>query len=183
VALLYLVRHAEPAALWGAHPDPGLSPLGKQQAQGVGDTLKAYGVTALVSSPLARCRETALPLEVDLGHRAVIDRAVAEIPVPTSVTEHRPWLMAVMSGNWNDDHVDPLLRAWRNRVGTALIEMAQDTIVFSHFVAINAAVGLAKGSDQVTVFKPGHASVTVLSNEGGNLNLVKLGDESAIHLA
>jgi broad specificity phosphatase PhoE len=183
MARLYLVRHAEPAALWGSHPDPRLSALGHDQARAAAVHLATLGVTNLITSPLARCRETAAPLEAVLGQVATINRAVAEIPVPASVSDHRPWLMAVMSGAWGDEHVDPSLRDWRTAVGKALLALEQDTIVFSHFVAINAAVGLASNDDKVTVFKPEHASITVLDNHGGDLQIVALGTESAIQLA
>lgn len=180
---LYLIRHAEPAALWGAHPDPGLSELGHRQASAVAAHLATLGIANLITSPLARCRQTAAPLAAALGQEAAVNRAVAEIPVPASVTEHRPWLMAVMDGAWTDPHVDESLRIWRNDVGKALLALEQDTIIFSHFVAINAAAGLAMCVDGVTLFKPGHASVTMLENEGGALRLVALGAEGAINLA
>jgi broad specificity phosphatase PhoE len=180
---LYLVRHAEPAALWGAHPDPGLSELGHTQARRVGEYLAGLNVRNLMTSPLARCRETSLPLAATLGIEALVNRAVAEIPVPDSVENHRAWLTAVMSGRWSDGHVGAQLQTWRAQVGEALLALSQDTIIFSHFVAINAAVGLAMGSDTVTVFKPGHASVTVLEHDGVALRLVALGQESAIALA
>jgi broad specificity phosphatase PhoE len=183
VPKLYLVRHAEPAALWGSHPDPGLSQLGHEQARGVAQRLAVLNITSLVTSPLARCRETAAALEAQLGCVATINRGVAEIPVPEAVTDHRPWLMAVMSGTWNDAHVDPMLRTWRDAVGEALLSFSQDTIIFSHFVAINAAVSLATNSDHVTVFKPGHASVTILNARAGVLEVIERGQESAIHLA
>jgi broad specificity phosphatase PhoE len=180
---LYLVRHAEPAALWGSHPDPGLSPLGLTQADLVATHLSGLGAKSIITSPLARCRETAAPCEVLLGVTALINNAVAEIPVPKGVTDHRAWLMAVMGGDWGDDVVGQGLIDWRQNIARALLEMTQDTIVFSHFVAINAAVSIATASDRVTVFKPGHASVTILDSDTGVLKLVELGQESAIHLA
>jgi broad specificity phosphatase PhoE len=180
---LYLVRHAEPAALWGAHPDPGLSELGYAQARHVGAHLATLNVANLITSPMARCRETSQPLAAQLGREAMINRAVAEIPVPSHVSDHRPWLMAVMGGTWSDVHVDEGLRVWRDDIGKALMTLTQDTIIFSHFVAINAAVGLAMSSDTVTTFKPGHASVTILEATGKTLKVVELGQESAINLA
>jgi broad specificity phosphatase PhoE len=180
---LYLVRHAEPAALWGAHPDPGLSTLGHSQAGSVAARLITLGATNLITSPLARCQETAGPTEVQLSQKAHINRAVAEIPVPQSVTDHRAWLTTLMSGAWSDSHVEEQIRAWRVGVTEALLALGEDTIVFSHFVAINAAVSIAMLRDEVTVFKPGHASVTTLDAIDGALHVIELGQESAIHLA
>jgi broad specificity phosphatase PhoE len=183
VPTLYLVRHAEPAALWGAHPDPGLSPLGHEQARAVGERLRSLDLRSLITSPLARCQETAAPLADMLGQSAMINNAVAEIPVPALVDNHRAWLTAVMSGAWDDGHVDASLRVWRENIGKALLALPEDTIVFSHFVAINAAVGLASNSDMVTCFKPGHASVTILASDNSKLSVIELGQESAIQLA
>jgi broad specificity phosphatase PhoE len=183
VPRLYLVRHAEPAALWGAHPDPGLSGLGVAQAKAAAVHLAGLGVTNLITSPLARCRETARPTEAALSIEAPVNRAVAEIPVPDDVENHRAWLTAVLSGAWSDGHVGSALIAWRAQIGDTLLALEQDTVIFSHFVAINAAVGLATDSERVTVFKPGHASVTILESDSRVLRLVELGAESAINLA
>jgi broad specificity phosphatase PhoE len=87
-----------------------------------------------------------------------------------------------MSGSWQDEHVDQGLRDWRDQIGRALLELTHDTLVFSHFVAINAAVGLATKSDNVTCFKPGHASVTILRSAGGVLTVESLGQEAPIRL-
>lgn len=181
--ILYLVRHAEPAALWGSHPDPGLSTLGHEQAARVGENLATLNISNLISSPLMRCQETAAPLIKKLGCDVAIHHNVAEIPVPPGVTDHRTWLTDVMHGAWGDDHIDPSLRLWRENVGKALLSFTHDTIIFSHFVAINAAVGIATGNDKVTIFKPGHASVTVLESDNNGLNVHEWGHESAISLA
>lgn len=182
MSLIYLVRHAEPAATWGAHPNPGLSELGHQQAKAASQTLKSVGAGSLWTSPLARCQETARPTAEAIGCVPHIESRVAEIPVPADVVDHRAWLTQVMSGSWQDSHVDPRLRDWRDQIGQALLEITEDTLVFSHFVAINAAVGLASQSDRVTCFKPGHASMTILRNTGGILNVENLGEEAPIRL-
>jgi broad specificity phosphatase PhoE len=179
--LIRLVRHAEPAALWGAHPDPGLSEKGRGQAAAVAGVLTGVDAPVLLTSPLARCRETAAPLEDALGRQAQVERAVAEVPTPTGLLDTRAWLTAVMGGTWHS--AGPELRHWRDAVAATLMSLSHDAIIFSHFVAINAAVSVALGEDAVTVFKPGHASVTVLSASGGRLSVVALGDEAAIALA
>lgn len=182
MSLIYLVRHAEPAAIWGAHPNPGLSELGHQQAGAAAQTLKDVGASSVWTSPLARCQETARPTAAAIGTVPHIESRVAEIPVPADVVDHRAWLTQVMSGSWHDAHIDHGLRDWRDQIGQALLALNDDTLVFSHFVAINAAVGLATKSDTVTCFKPGHASVTILRNSGGVLTVVSLGEEAPIRL-
>jgi broad specificity phosphatase PhoE len=180
---LYLVRHGEPASLWGAHPDPGLSELGHEQARRVADMFPALGVGQVVTSPLARCRETSQPTCALLRCEALIEPAVAEIPVPPDILDHRAWLSDLMKGSWQDQHVDGALKRWRETIGQTLLQMSRDTVIFTHFVAINAAVGIGMGHDGVTIFKPGHASVTVLDSDNKKLHVHDLGHESAINLA
>lgn len=169
--------------MWGSHPDPGLSDLGLSQAETVARRLDALGIDHLISSPLKRCRETARPLEKAVRRESSIHHEIAEIPVPNDIDDHRTWLMTVMNGSWADAQITADLRLWRAAIGHTLTNLGQDTIIFSHFVAINAAVGLATGRTELTVFQPRHASVTVLDANEGILSLIELGDESPISMA
>ena len=47
-------------------------------------------------------------------------------------------------------------------VGDALVALRADTVVFSHFVAINAAIGAALGDDRLVVRSLDNCSVTVI---------------------
>ena len=175
--LLYLVRHGEPQSGWGeTDPDPGLSALGRAQAAHAAGVLRARGVRVAITSPLMRCRETAAAFEMESGALAVVSDAVREVPTPDSVADRRAWLSGVMAGRWADQ---PALAGFREGVVAALVKANRDVAVFSHFVAINAAVGAASGDDAVVVFRPAHASITVLSNDGGRLTLVERGAETA----
>jgi broad specificity phosphatase PhoE len=50
--------------------------------------------------------------------------------------------------------------------------------VFSHFVALNAAVGVATGQAEVMAFRPDHCSRTVFEIDGDRLILVDKGREA-----
>ena len=80
-----------------------------------------------------------------------------------------------MAGRWSDT---PGLEPFRNGIVATLLGQTEDTAVFSHYVAINAAVGAAMGRAEVMVFKPAHCSITVLSSDGGILKLVEQGAET-----
>jgi broad specificity phosphatase PhoE len=175
---LYLVRHGEAAAGFGDHHDPSLSALGREQALATAKRLSAMTPVDLISSPLARARETAAPLEALWQQVARIEPAVAEIPSPTEDLEARTnWLRGVMAGNWDQAGAPSI--AWRNQVIACLCALPRDTIVFSHFVAINVAVGHALGDDRVTCFIPDNASVTVVESDGQRLTLIEKGQERA----
>lgn len=174
---LYLIRHGEPSGTWGqADPDPGLTDLGRKQAESAGERLAKTPPKLIVSSPLKRARETAVPLVRAIGLEARIVDAVAEIPTPASIPfeKRAEWLRTLMIGDWSA--AEPELQAWRAGVVTYLTGLNEDTAVFSHFVAINVALGAAIGDDRVVCFKPAHASVTVLETKGPAISLVELGE-------
>jgi len=175
--LIWLIRHGEAAAGWGDHPDPGLSALGAGQAEAVAGLLGAAGVRQIVSSPMQRCRETARPLSSGLGLVPLIAPEVSEIATPPATPDRVAWLRAVMAGTWAEAGEAYLL--WRAAMGAFADALPAGTAVFSHFVAINALCGLLEGDERVTVFRPGHCSVTRLERVGGRLRVAEYGSEAA----
>jgi broad specificity phosphatase PhoE len=178
--MIYLIRHGEPAAGWGAHPNPGLSELGARQAFAAAETLAQAGAKRAITSPLARARETSAQFEKLMETHARIEPGVGEIITPAGIADRAAWLKEVMAGGWRQ--TDARLQAWRYSVLAAIETLPDDTAVFSHFIAINVIVGLLADEDRVVVFKPGHASITTLVRRGGNLTLAKLGAETATNV-
>ena len=182
---LYLIRHGKPAAVWGeADEDPGLDQAGKAQANAARDYLmslpEADRPKRVVSSPLRRCRETALPTAEALGVEVEIDPFVGEIPTPKALSaEQRPaWLRGVFQGRWKEVEGDLDYDAWRGDVVKSL-HTRGDTAVFSHYVAINAVMSHLDGDERVLVFRPDHASISTLETDGERLILVERGREAA----
>ena len=66
---------------------------------------------------------------------------------------------------------------FRDRVLRAIRATTTDTVVMTHFLAINAVVGAATGDDRVVCFAPAHCSRTVvdLDPRDGRLRVVELG--------
>ena len=81
-----------------------------------------------------------------------------------------------MGEKWSN--LDPDLKVWRREVIEALCSYVADSVVFSHFIAINAAVGHASGDDHVVSFRPDNASITILETIGNNLFLIERGLEA-----
>ena len=175
MARLYLVRHGEPVGTWTDSHDPGLSPLGHEQAQNAAERLSMFGQLSVVTSPLRRAQETAKPFAALSRATARIAEAVAEIPTPAGVAIEKcgEWLRGVMAGKWSE--AEQSLQAWRGRVVAYLAGLDSDTAIFSHYVAINVAVGAARRDDRVTVFAPTHASITILDTLRDGLSEVKIG--------
>jgi hypothetical protein len=52
-------------------------------------------------------------------------------------------------------------------------------VIFTHFIAINVAVGAAQGSDAVVCFRPDHASITKIEvSPAGAVRVLELGREA-----
>lgn len=178
---LYLVRHARPAGTFTEARDPGLDPAGLAQAEALAARLGPLGPLPIVTSPLRRTRETAAPLEMRWRHRARIEPAVAEIPsCEDDLARRGEWLRGVMAGRWSEQVPD--LRAWRAAVVDALCAISETSVVVSHYVAINVALGHATGDDRVLCFAPDHCSVTIIDAANGTLSLVERGAEAATRL-
>jgi broad specificity phosphatase PhoE len=182
---LYLVRHAKPAASWAEEADPGLDSTGIGQSHETARQLAAsLARVTICTSPMRRCRETAAPLEELWQQPATLMPSVAEIPSPPlDQAARREWLSAAVRGTWKElrdtapaGSIDYL--QWRDSVIDALVAATRDCVIYTHFVAINAAVGAATGSDAVLCFRPDHASVTVFDTDGQGLRLVELGRQA-----
>lgn len=187
MARLYMIRHGRPSATWGEHadPDPGLDEMGQRQARAAAETLKALPAserpTRVISSPLRRCRETAQPFADAIGVPVGIDERVGEIPSPSALSqeERGPWLRNAFQSRWADVKGDIDYDAWRGEVGACLAGLDANTAVFSHFVAINAAIACVTGEPVVLTFRPDHCSISVFEAEDGALTLVERGPEAA----
>ena len=182
---LYLIRHARPVAGWGEDEDPGLDATGQQQAEAAALILaRTLDCTPIFTSPLRRCRETARPLERLWQRSAQAFEPVAELPSPPlPLRARQQWLRRVMRGTWpelNDlaPAGSPDYRAWRQTLLDSLDRLPQDSVVFTHFIAINVAVGAALSREDVVCFWPDHASITCIETGNGNLRLVDLGRQA-----
>lgn len=181
---LYMIRHGEAASGWDADTDPGLSDKGRAQSEAVARDIETRvgKKLPLISSPLRRCRETSDPLAASWSATARIESRVGEIPSPIEDLKARgDWLRTFMSGTWEEGlktqgHLD--LAKWRDDVAAALIGFTEDTVIFSHFVAINAATSTATNDPRVLSFRPDNCSVTVFETDGKTLKLVERGAEA-----
>jgi broad specificity phosphatase PhoE len=177
MARLFLVRHAQAAAAWNEDEDPGLSKLGHEQAEVMAEQLAPMGPLPLMTSPLRRARETAAALERRWGTLALVDPGVGEVPSPSEdLAERRAWLRQALGTTWTD--LGPRYRAWRTMVTELLIGIPEDTVIVSHFVLINAALGRATDRDEVFVSNVDNASVTVFENGDHELRVVELSADS-----
>ncbi len=175
---IYLVRHGEAAASWSESADPGLSDLGWSQAEAVASELQPHldpENLQLLSSPLQRAQETAVPLARHLGMEVALADAFREVPSPVPLSERQTWLRQFMSQEW---HQQPQsLHQWRERILATLSSLQRPTVIFSHFLVINAVLSELEQRSEILCSWPDNGSATHLRLREGNLELVARGRE------
>lgn len=187
MARIWLVRHGHAAAGFSEDHDPGLDELGRAQAVAVAIALEPFGPMPIVVSPLLRTLETAEPLTRAWRVSPLVDERVAEVPSPTDdLAERGAWLSQAMAGTWADLGAD--LEAWRDTLVATVMALPGDTVVVSHFIAINALIGSAIGDDRVMHVSVGNGSITTLdttssgsgsgSGSSSGLSVVDIGVEA-----
>src|SRR5439155_451567 len=77
-----------------------------------------------------------------------------------------------------DPDLDDWMRSWREDLLGVLRSRKTDTVVVTHYVAINVAVGHATGADRVISFAPDYCSDTELELTPGGIRVVRLGREA-----
>lgn len=173
---IVLVRHGRPDGTWGRDADPGLDVRGHDQARAVAEVLAPLGPMPVVVSPLRRTRETAAPLLARWAVEPVVDPAVGELAAPVGPDpDHATWLRTLMAGVGADHRA--VMDPFRARVLGAIRALRADTVVVTHFLAINAVVGAAQADDRVVCFAPAHCSRTVVELDGDELRVLELGTD------
>ena len=171
---IVFVRHALPlrveAAADGSPADPALSERGQEQARRVVEAMRHDEITALITSPSRRARETAAPLAAALGLPLQIEDGVAEfdsqdptyVPVEELRAANDPRWQALLKGDLYSFGIDPV--AFRTRVVEAVERIAAAhpggrVVVFSHSGTINAWAGHVLSQERPIWFAPDYCSL------------------------
>ena len=174
---ILMVRHGRAAASCTDDLDPGLTPQGHGQAERVTIQLTNHLPLKVISSPLKRALETAEPMLGIVGGELSTEPRVSEIPSPgLSLDQRGHWLQTVMAGVWSEQ--TPELLGWRQELIDCLLAQSEDCVIFSHFVAINTAVGFAGGIDSLAVSRPQYASIIEFQTDGTTLHLISKGNSA-----
>ena len=137
----------------------------------------------VVSSPLRRCQETAIPFAKAVGTSAKLEPCIAEIPSPAGIAmgERTEWLRRVMQGTWPQVFVSDgdAYREFHGALAQWARSVRHDTVAFSHFIAINALIGAALNDDRVLIRSLDNASITTFDvGANGELALIEGGSEA-----
>lgn len=177
---LVIVRHGRPEHIShddGDEPnvaaDPDLAEIGRLQAERVGEYLSPMGIDVVVTSPLARARQTAAPLARMLGIEPVVVDGVAEYDrhdttyVPAEITRQ-----LIKDGGTDDAWADPLSvladdekHEWMRDVHSAFRQIIVDNsgrrvAVFCHGMVTSVWFAQMLGIDDTLRFVPDYAGVS-----------------------
>jgi broad specificity phosphatase PhoE len=129
----------------------------------------------LISSPLRRAQETAAAFASKRGDAVRIDPRFSEVRSPVPLSGRKAWLQDFMRQDWSEQSDD--LWSWRRDIVSGLKEVTEPTVVFCHFLVINAVIAEIKNKPEVLQVYPANASFHELTLEDGHLSLVQLGQQ------
>jgi 2,3-bisphosphoglycerate-dependent phosphoglycerate mutase len=181
---IVLVRHGASADavegedfdLFEGHGNPALSPIGREQAELVGQRLAREKFAALYVSNLRRTSETAAPLIALSGMVPIVEPDIREVflgeweggilrqkavdhdPIFLKIWEEQSW--AVVPGAEASDVFSARLRGAIERIAAAHVD--QKVVVFSHGAAIGDLMAQASGSRPFAFIGVDNASINRL---------------------
>jgi broad specificity phosphatase PhoE len=190
---LILVRHAQPvrveAGTVDGPADPGLSPVGRQQAARLADWLAVEAPAVVCTSPLRRATETAAPLGAALGVAPEVVPGISEydamsgeyIPIEELRAAKDERWYATIEGRWDDaGGVDP--REFQRQVVPAveaLIERfaGERVVVLTHGGVLNVYLARVLGIERLLWFHPEYTSINrVLAARHGQRSVATLNE-------
>ena len=154
------IRHAEASSSWGDHHDPGLSDTGIAQSKKLINRpeLKQLDGYSFISSPKLRAVETARPLAKKFKKELIIENIFTEIQSPNIEPENKQgWLKNILQMNKND--LPENIAKWKDNIISKTKAFSQDSVIFTHFMVINALISEITSSDTLLYFHPGYTSI------------------------
>ena len=162
------IRHAEASNSWGNHPDPGLSDNGKNQSKELisHPELIELDDYSFISSPKLRAIETAKPLAEKFKKELIIENIFTEIPsLNIEPDKKQEWLKNILQMNKND--LPENITKWKDNIISKTKAFSQDSLVFTHFIVINALLSELNSETKLLYFYPDYTSIVKITIEDG----------------
>ena len=182
MALAYIARHGETDwnrdGRYQGQLESTLTPLGRSQAAALASALAGSGARRVISSPLARCVQTAEPVAAALGIDVETDARLLEIAHGTwegrlraeiersDAARMRAWMEEPASVRFvGGESLDDVAARWL-AFTSSLRGKNEDVVIVTHDVLVRIAVLLASGRPLMNLWEPrvqngGYASLLV----------------------
>jgi probable phosphoglycerate mutase len=189
---LLLIRHARPTRDDGSDgaggpADPGLSPVGRQQAGALADWLATEAIDTIYSSPMRRAQETAAPLAEKLGLEITPEPDIAEYDAGAASYIPIEELKAAGDPRWMELPDD--VPAFQARVVEAVERIVADhasgrVAMFCHGGVVNVYLSWVLKTHQELFFLPHYTSVSrVLASADGRRSIDSLNETGHLRVA
>ena len=175
---IILVRHGEASASWSEDPDPGLSKNGINQAKILceDESLKNLQDFKFISSPRQRAQETSSFLSNKLNKVIEINNVFDEIPAKGVLLKDKmDWLKGIASMPIRDLPIS--VQEWNGRIIDTILSINQDSIIFTHFMVMNAVVTYAKQFSKLVNIRPDYISIIKIKVKDSQIISLKVGDQ------
>ena len=87
-----------------------------------------------------------------------------------------PWLREAMRGR--GPPLGPRYTEYRDAIAGYVASLGADTVITSHFIAINAVIGACLGDDRLVIRSLDNTSVTIVETSPAGMVLVAGGHEA-----
>ena len=186
---LVLIRHARPTRDDGANgpADPGLSPVGQQQAAALADWLGTESFDAIYSSPMRRALETAAPLAERLGIKVTAEPDIAEYDAGAASYIPIEELKAAGDPRWMELPDD--IPGFQARVVEAVERIVSahgsgNVAVVCHGGVVNVFLSWVLKAEQALFFLPHYTSVSrVLASADGRRTIDAINETGHLRVA
>ncbi len=187
---LIIIRHGRPERIEpsdvvqsGLPADPGLTKVGRAQAEAVAAWLSVDGIDAIYSSPLRRARETARPLERVTGLTASIEPGVEEFDygagyVPLEDLDRDQWRQAMK--RFDNADYSAFRQTVKSAIGSIIANHRGQTVaVVCHGGVINAWTAETLGLERTMIFAPEYTSINRYRASSSGVHSIVTLNESA----
>ena len=130
---------------------------------------------------MARALQTCqIALDIPLKN-IEINATFSEIPSSNINAEDKSlWLQKISRASVRN--LPNNLQNWFERIIEALEHITEDTIIFSHFMVINAVISYITKQDKLVTSFPDYTSLTKIENADGSLKLTSFGTDKKTHI-
>lgn len=184
---LIIVRHGRPERIEHADgnvADPELTDVGHRQAAALAEWMKVEHIDSLYVSPMARARQTSLPLETTLGMEATVVPGVREfddgesayIPMEEMKADKEAWraFLAENETMTRDEFRAEVLEALAEITAT---NRSRRVAVICHGGVINTYAADVLGLGGAMFFAPDYTSINrFMVASSGERSIVSLND-------
>ena len=175
---IILVRHGEASASWSEDLDPGLSIDGINQAKKLceDESLKNLHNFKFISSPRERAQVTSSFLSSKLNKVIEINDVFDEIPAKGVLLEDKmEWLKSIASMPIKDLPIS--VQKWNEKIIDTILSINQDSIIFTHFMVMNAVVAYAKQFSKLVNISPDYTSTIKITAKDSQIISLKVGNQ------